>query len=173
MKEMEIVIPIGPWEREALEEETPIKDEKDLVELLEKSVNSAKVARMAIVCREKGIMAADVFDTNRLLFQAGAQTNVSRIARKQRAAVEAKDGKSYSFRTLVGMFNDGEEGPRSESYVPFDHKKARETVHRYLENSVPGHIWGRLILLHAMGGDVKAASLQLKRTIDEQVDKLV
>ena len=171
MAKMVLTIDVEDWHQEALRDESPIAAAGDILERLEKGEHTAEVARKTIIWREKGVGDGAALPPNKLLLLAGAQQRVSRLAARQRHEVEGKDGKMFAARSFVGAV-DSDDG-NEQSYVMYDDKQAVDRANEYLENMVPGHIWRRLLTVYENGGDVKAAARQLKRTIDEQVGKLV
>ena len=174
MSGMEVSINIEDWHREALATETPIKDVDTILELLEQGMHSGQVARMAVVWREKGEAPDGLINPNKTLLYVGAQDSVTRLVQRQRHKVDGKNGQTFEASSYVGAVSEGQEdGGMEQSYVRHDDKRAIERAQHYLASAVPGHVWGRLLLIYENGGDVKAASRQLKREIDEMVKKLV
>ncbi len=139
-------------------------------------MHSGQVARMAIVWREMGEAPDTIMQPNKMLLYAGAQHSLARLVQRQRHEVEGKNGQKFDMSTYVGAVTEGEgteDGGIEQSYVRYDDKRATERAQQYLANTVPGHIWGRLLLIYENGGDVKAATRQLKRDIDDMVKRLV
>lgn len=177
MSGLSVQIDISDWEREALSDETPIEDRQDILERLEAGNHTAAVARAAVVWREKNVAPGDIIGPNKVLLQTGAQLEVSRIARGAKREIVARNGRAYKAPALVGQVPDGrekEEGALSEeSYISSHDKRARERAEQYLLEVVPGHIWNRLLVIYANGGDIEEVTSRLKERINKQVYDLL
>lgn len=144
-----VEIDISDWEMEAMRAETLVRDREEIVQLLQDE-NSARVARAAIVSREKEIAPAGIMRPNKLLLQAGAQHEVSKIAKEAAGDAEAKTNGSR----------------------PLEGKKALRAAERYLDRTIPRLVLVRLQTIHEKGGDVEAAAGRLKERIDAAVCEL-
>ena len=164
-------INLDDWHDETLKEEIMIRNEADLIELIEKGFHTGKVGRMVIVSRELGETEDDILSTNKILLNAAAQNNISRLVVKHKHIVETKTGEKYEAHDYIGAIREGEESSEI-SYVSYQDKEARQRIEHYLFSIVTGHIWNRLLLLSDNGGDAKRAADQLKILIDDMVVKL-
>ena len=167
---LEIKIPIDDWKEEALENETPITDEDTILSMLDQGLHSGQVARMTLAWRAMGECPDDILKPNKVLLYAGAQEQVSLIARAKMHPVETEKGLVFNAHDYIGAVANGEE--EEESYIHYTNKKALKRASNYLEKRVPGHIWPRLLLMYENGGDIKAAVRELKIEIDDMVKRL-
>lgn len=167
---MKIVIDIADWAEEA-EGEEDIRTREDIIEALNRGLSTGVVARATIVDRERGVADEDIILSNKALLNLGAQLEVAKVARSATDEVIANSGKIYRTRTLVGRVHNlatNQEGDE-ESYVPLEDDRAMQRAMDYLLEIIPGHIWSRLKVIHAKGGDVEEATDELKAKINHQV----
>lgn len=167
MSNLTITIDVEDWHQEAKQNETIVTDGRSVLDLLEEGTPSGVVARAAVVGREIGHTHDDLIPPNKLLLYAGARAGVAAIANRARRQVTAPSGKTYNAPAYQGRV--GQEG---QSYQRSDSQAGHDLAQRYLEVTVPGHVWNRLLTIHDGGGDVGAAVNQLKRELDEMVLKL-
>ena len=181
---MRIEIEAKDWEEEHDEVEPDISTADKLVELSTK-YSTPKLARMAIVAREKGLMPNDILPANKPLFQSGAWLAVSNLIKRRVSEKELPNGKTVEYREYVGVVRD-EDGQNTgdtlsahaDSSLTTDlyvHAESDEGLGRaidYLLKRIPGYVYGRLVTIAANGGDVRKAADELKSKIDEIVEGL-
>ncbi len=181
---MKIEIEAKDWEEEHDEVEPDISTADKLVELSTK-YSTPKVARMAIVAREKGLMPNDILPANKPLFQSGAWLAVSSLIKRRVEEKELPNGKTVEFREYVGvvrdedghvvsdaLLNSADSSLTTDLYVHAESDEGLERAIDYLLKRIPGYVYGRMCIVAANGGDVRKAADELKGKIDELVDRL-
>ena len=173
---------ITDWYKETMRDETIVESEQDVLGLLDKGEHSAKIARSAIVSRELGKAPDDILRPNKVLLTAGALNDISFMAKKVTLEVEGKNGKTYDAPGYVGrigrMPDDDEPGeePKEDkgpSYVRTQSTTGLNRAEAYLTTTIPTHVWNRLLVVKANGGDVRTSAELLIESIDQMVERLV
>ena len=171
---------ITDWYEETMRNETIVENDNDIISLLDKGNHSAKIARSAIVSRELGKAPSDILRPNKVLLTAGALNDISYIVKKVTLEVKGKGGKTYEAPGYVGrigrMPDEDEEKPNDEEEPSYVRTKSTIGLNRaeaYLTTTIPTHIWNRLLVVKANGGDVKECANQLIENIEQMVDRLV
>jgi len=181
---------ITEWREEFLRHEPEIASEDDLVKLAtDGGFKTGEVARMAIASRAMNIAPDDILKPNKLLLYAGGRAQVSMAVAARKSTFEAPNGKEYAVREFVGLPGRPEEEVVSDDngnaqeveaiselgdkpMVAFDSQEGVKRATHYLLNTIPGHVWTRLAIIAASGGDVAGVADELKAIIDEQVGRL-
>lgn len=187
-KEPTIVIPYGDWLKEYQEEEVDISTEETALSTqIQQSLSGLEMGRLLLVDREvqggEGFIAP-----NKLLLNTAAAAAWARIHARMKRDVETPSGKVYQVRETVASVRErgddddddgfesdveaigaiGDDGP----LVRVDDQRALDRARRYLEQRVPGYIWGRLLVILYHQGDVRAAVDMMHDKLDEMVGKL-
>lgn len=173
---------ITDWRDKVLKDETVIKTEADIVEQLAGGTSSPDVSRAVLVSREMGEAPSDIIQQNKVLLTFGAMSEVSRILKKNTIEVEGKNGKTYEAPAFVGRIgrpaletdDETKEKPEDKgpSYVKSQSVMALNRAESYMTDVVPGHIWNRLLLIKANGGDPKQAVTQLIDSMEQMLERL-
>jgi len=174
---MDITINIDDWRDETLQAEEMPKNLDDLVSLaLEQGYLSPQLFRMYAYCREAGIAEPDVLPDNKALLQTGGTNAIDRRFALYRKIIEI-NGKQFDGRAMVAPaskeddLDDDESGDETvTTWQSTGTPEAADLAWRYLERRIPGHIWGRLLILADSGGDVRGAADMLHDKIDEMID---
>lgn len=178
---------ISDWLEETMRDETIVESEQDVLELIDKGQHSAKIARSTIVSRELGKAPDDILRPNKVLITAGALHDISYMAKKVILDVEGKNGKTFEAPAFVGRigripeFKDEEEieeeaepvEDKGPSYVRTQSTMGLNRAESYLMNTVPTHIWNRLLVVKANGGDVRMNAELLIDNIEQMIERLV
>ena len=190
MAEPVIKIGYGDWLAEYVDDEPDVSSRERLVEAC-KGAHTAKVARWALVARERGDAPGDLLKPNKLLLQCAAQADIAGVMGAQRERIELENGRSVRVRSFVGPVpveeGEGEEdkgqfesavgdlsASRAESrfYVDALSEEGHQRALRYLERQVPGYVYNRLKEVAANRGDVRGAAGQLVERIWAMVEGL-
>lgn len=184
---MNIVIPIDDWHDDAMRSESEITSRDDVLKQIDDGTPTAVVARRTLVWREKGVAPNDMMQPNKLLLQAGAREEISRMVRSQRHAVNI-GGKLHKAPSYVGPIrtpeNEAEKEPTEDgesvtmqttmpgfaadmpkSYIKYTDRRAGELAENYILNVVPGYVYPRLLTIRESGGSMDAV-------LDALIDKL-
>ncbi len=180
---LNINIDITDWQEEAERDENFIMSEEDILTAIRQGLSTSKVARVLLVSQELGMTKERISRPPKVLLNIGGQIDVQAIIHKSKTKVRAASGAEYNVNELVGytpekVEENGDEPIEKEVYTGpsfFDihDKRALESAIRYIENIIPGHIWGRLLIIYENGGDVRNEAEKLKQTIDEMVKRIV
>lgn len=181
---MELTIDVTDWAEEyrAIE---PDVSKNPIIDLqLKKGMKPAQVARLLIIARQRGDVAADLFPADKLLLMTGGAVHVSSYTAMQKAKVEV-NGKTFEARAYVAPVGEEEEDDYSandtqyqgvtsspDPLVNVKGEAALDYAQKYLTVKVPGYIWGRLLIVAANEGDVAQTAQQLKDEIDRMVKAL-
>lgn len=169
----QIIIDIADWAEDARRAEVDFADKDALLaEHVKNKWTPLRTGRLAIAARHIGRAPEGILPACKMLLNTGAAVDiVLTFARKRRKA--RVDGKEYMTREFVGAVAD-EEGFVSpgETYVPSASDEGSTRAREYLENTVPGHIWSRLLILAEHGAPVGEIAEALKTRIDKMVEKL-
>lgn len=179
---------ITDWRERAMRNETIPSSEQELVELLDKGVSSYEVATAGIVSQEMGQTKERFFRPNKMLIASGAMLDLSRMIKTKKVLeVEGKEGKTYAAPGYVGRIgrmpdaSEEEQGDQDEpeqddggpSYVNSQSEQGLNRAESYLVNVIPSHVWNRLLIVKANGGDVKESANMLIDNIQSMVQRLV
>ncbi len=181
---MVIEIDVTDWAAEHDEIEPDVSSEDKLVELSTKYYTT-KLARMAIIAREKGLMPEGIMPANKVVLQFGAWLRISSLIKRRVSEKELPNGQTVEYREYVGAVRD-EDGQTvndaldmcadspltTDLYVHAESDEGLERAIGYLLKRVPGYVYGRLVTIAANGGDVRKAADELKSKIDEIVERL-
>lgn len=183
-----IKIPVEDWNQEFLQEEPNLTGENSLIDLRLQGVHPAKIGRLAIIARERGVAPDDILPANKLLLNTGAALEISTAIAARKRTVETADGKEIEVREFVAPVREEEEGhhtydnqdnsaspsplPDNTAIISVLSDTARARALDYLLKIVPGYVYGRLAIIAVNGGDVAAAADSLKGKIDEMVERL-
>jgi hypothetical protein len=179
-----IKIDVTDWAVEHDEVEPDVSSEDKLVELSTK-FSTPKLARLAIIAREKGSMPENILPANKPLFQSGAWLAISSLIKRRVKEVELPNGSTVEMREFVGVVGDEDDHLRDDTllssvasslttdfYVHAESDEGLERAIDYLLKRIPGYVYGRLVTIAANGGDVRKAADELKVKIDEIVERL-
>jgi hypothetical protein len=181
---MQIVINVD-WDEEFLSLEEQAGTLEDLVQLaVEKGLTTPQIARLHIVQRERGEAEDGVIADNKTLFQNGATSGVDLAFNRLWVEIEL-NGKKNRVRQLVGdQGRETQDDDPDESTMEFavgedDGKSwyklgsngARENAEHYIDKVIPGHIWGRLLVLHESEGNPIEAIDRLHQCLDGMRDE--
>lgn len=169
MSKLEVKIDVTDWRDDAMREEFIIADRESIVDAISSGKSTAATAKALVVNQELG-NCVRMFE-NKILFLTGAMAEVGAIVRAEK--VETEDGKFIP--AFVGKIVERDQedlGAEERSYANSLSSAGHERAESYLRQVVPGHIFPRLQIIHANGGDVKKAALELKLKIDEFVNAL-
>lgn len=174
---------ISDWLEETLRDESIVENEVDVIQLLDSGNSTSKVARAAIVSRELGKTPKDFIRPNRILILSGALSDISGMVKKVTVEVKGKNGKTYEAPGYVGRIgrmpldsDDNEEEEQEDkgpSYVRSESGMALNRAEEYLSRTVPSHVWNRLLIVKANGGDVRLSADVLIDNIEDMVQRLV
>jgi hypothetical protein len=165
---------ITDWQEEALQSEFLPENEEAIYKALDNGISSAKITRAVIVAREKQIAPTDIIRSNKLLLHAGGVLDIIRIAHKRKLEVETESGKSYDVPAYVGSVADKDDEKETDnSFVNSDSAEGMRRAIDYMEKIIPGYIWGRLLIIHNFGGDVRNEADKLKQNIDEMINRIL
>lgn len=175
MDKLIIKTDITDWQEEALQNEFLPENEEAIYKALDSGISSAKITRAVIVAREKQIAPTDIIRSNKLLLHAGGVLDIIRIAHKRKLEVETKSGKSYDVPAYVGTVAEKEEEEKESdnSFVNSDSAEGMQRAIDYMEKIIPGYVWGRLLIIHNFGGDVRNEADKLKQNIDDMADRIL
>lgn len=156
----------------------------------EEKFHIAQIGRFVIVARERGDAPDDIIAPNKMLLQLGTNRDVADKfrARKRRVTTESgqeivvremvapvseleardSDGDDFALDLVTSKLDEGD----AHIWVDCETAQALERAEKYLQRSVPGHIWPRLALIAVNGGDVAGAADELRDKINEMVEKL-
>lgn len=180
-----IEIPYRDWLEEYMRDEPDVSTEEKLIEAL-KCATSAKVARWAIVARERGDAPQNLLKPNKLLLYAGGQADIASKYAAQKRRVQLENGREINVRAYVGPVPKEEEEQADfettvEAGVVQDDNlflvealsvQGCERALYYLRKVVPGHVWGRLEIVAINRGDVQGVAQELIGEIEKMVERL-
>lgn len=187
MDKLQIIEDITDWLDETKRDESFVANEDEILVALRNGISTAKVARSAVVSRAMKVAPEDIIRPNKVLLNVGAQTDVIAKAHTAKRKTTVKNGAEYNINELVGHVylkpeksdDESEEIEEPEtvpdygpSFVDVKDGRALEWSIRYLEQTITGHIWNRLLIINENGGDVKNEADKLKQAIDEMVEKI-
>lgn len=164
---------ITDWAEEVLREEPDLQDKDEAIETqMTRTFSPQKMGRMIVAGRELGIADGELVPPTKALIQTGATRAWSETLKQEMVSIETQNGKTVKVRRLVGPVTDPE-GGTGEPWVECSDPKALERAEAYLMDVVPRHVYSRLVVLLAGGGDVEAAGEGVKARIDEIVSELL
>ena len=167
---MKIVIDISDWLDENAQNEEDAMTLDDLITLaVKKGFGSAQLARMHIVQRELGLVVNSMLSGNKQLLQNGGTAAVNYTFARAKKEIEL-NGKQYNVREMVASVEDEGEDGGSATWYAVDSNDARESAEAYLDRRVPGHIMGRLLIIHESGGDVEGAVRELQEKVEGMLE---
>ena len=191
MDKLVLKIDCTDWADEYMTSEPDLSSEDAMVRAhQEGKLHIAQIGRFVIVARERGDAPDDIVLPNKMLLQLGANGNIADKFRARKRRVTTESGQEIVVREMVAPVSelrartgDGDdlaldltasEPDESNAYVWVDCETtlALERAEKYLQRSVPGHIWPRLALIAVNDGDVAGAADLLHDKIDEMVAKL-
>lgn len=174
-KELTIITPIGDWEKEYLHEEVDVSSEEAVIAVrLSGDVSPQQLGRFVIVARERKETEADIIPPNKVLLSTAASVETRRILTRRQEPVETPSGRTYGAPAFVGpVRTPDDEAEEVEPFVKLANQKAEERALGYLARAIPGHIWSRLLIVAAHGGDIVAAAQIVHDKIDEMVKRLM
>jgi len=193
----DLIVPINiqPWENEYLEEEPEISGVDSLVELRKKHP-SGKTARMLGAAQARGDLPERLTKMDVLLYQTGIEVDVASQITARMRTVRLENGREIHVRSLVGSPpGDYESEDPDEDSTEFDaetstdgdgyggddnlglmvdmmSEDAQNRALRFLTRNVPGYVMGRLKIIAANRGDVRAAAQELIGRIWQMVEEL-
>lgn len=165
---MEIKIDIEDWNNEYQEKEVNVINEDEIINRAKEGIKPSEMARLTIVARERGDSPDDILPANKSLLMRGGAVNVSSIIATRMKEINLENGKTVRVRELTCP-TEGVENVVVDSYSENGLKNAVN----YLLNSIPGWIYGRLVIIAENGGDVEGVWKELRVKVDEMVKELV
>jgi hypothetical protein len=179
---MQIKIDVTDWQKEYDEIEADVSTTDKLTELSVKH-NTAQLARLAIIAREKKLAPNDILPANKPLFLSGAMAALTQLIVRQRETFTLKNGKGVTVREFVGPLGGEHDQVASDTHVTsvtsppemFVKIESDEALGRsidYLLKRVPGYIYGSLTRIAVGGGDVRKLADELIAKIEEMVKEL-
>ena len=162
---------ITDWRDEVLQKEAVVKDDKDILDLIDDGVSTALIARSAIVSRELGEAPPDIVRPNKPLMMTGAMMDVSVIVKSQKHEVVTPSGKTYMSGDYIGK-GKSKDDDDTPSYVEVQSEDGLRNAENYLANVIPGHIWNRFVNVVDAGGDVVPLAEALKLRIDDMIERI-
>lgn len=174
-KELTIVTPIGDWESEYLHEEIDVSSEEAVIAArLSGDVSPQQLGRFVIVARERKETEPDIIPPNKVLLSTAASAETRLILTRRQEPVETPSGRTYEAPAFVGpVHTPDDEVEEVEPFVKLTDPKAEGRALGYLTRAVPGHIWKRLLIVAAHGGDIAAAAQIVHDKVDEMVERLM
>ena len=194
-QEPAIIIPIGDWLDEYVQEEVDVTSEDAVVKAqMDNGYHPAKLGRLLIIAQERGETEEGIIPKPKTLLNTGAALAVSQMFAQRKRAIQAPSGKEYKARELVAQvreYTDGDENGKdgngfeeavdavfasddSPAFVFVDDTLAIDRAFAYLEKRVPGYIWGRLLTISQSGSEeVRKAADMIHSKVDEMVERLV
>lgn len=199
-KKLNIEIDATDWQEQALNDESIISSEEDIVKAINDGQPTTRVARDLIVSQEIGAIKR-VTRPNKTLLNMAAAFEVAKIMKRQRATVVTPNGNEYGVPAYVGRLGrqpvppDDLEGESDESiataieagtftepefemepsFVPTKTPAALDYATRYLRNYIPGMIKRKLLEVHGAGGDINehanALVAEILKIVSELTDK--
>lgn len=165
---MKIDIDITDWNDEYQDKEVNVTNEDEIISRAKEGVKPSEMARLTIVARERGDSPDDILPANKSLLMRGGAVNVSNIIATRMKEIILRNGKTVKVRELT-CSTEGIENVVVESYSENGLKNAVN----YLLNSIPGWIYGRLVIIAENGGDVEGVWRELRVKVDEMIKELV
>ena len=194
-QEPAIIIPIGDWLDEYVQEEVDVTSEDAVVKAqMDNGYHPAKLGRLLIIAQERGETEEGIIPKPKTLLNTGAALAVSQMFAQRKRAIQAPSGHEYEARELVAQvreYTDGSDGKDdgngfeeavdavfasddSPAFVFVDDTLAIDRAFAYLEKRVPGYIWGRLLTISQSGSEeVRKAADMIHDKVDEMVERLV
>ena len=185
----QIKIDISDWADEYRESEPDVSSKDALVRMqMTTGLGPQRLGRLAIVGRARGDAPDDILSPNKLLLNACAALEISQDFATRKRQITAPNGKKYSVRELVAPVREppqdnGGDGDfelavelldgKGTSYVDVESPEALDRAESYMRRRVPGYIWGRLLIIAAIGGNVKDVADWLHDEIDSMVGRLI
>ncbi len=195
---MIIRIDASEWHQEYLDRELDVSTTQKLIDLAtETDIATPELTRLVIVGRERGETDGEILPPNKNLLQSGGTHALNLMFARRVQEIKTASGKPFKVRELVAPvteFSDDDSQIEDETQPAratfaaewglagehdvkaanphlalFDSHEAGDRALRYLLQRVPGYIWGRLCIIYASGGDVRAAADELKAKIDEMM----
>ena len=165
------------WRQEFVEVEPDVTGEEAAIrEQMDNGLSPAQMGRMLLVGRELDIAPDDILPDNKPLLNLAASTSWAQRLQKRKKRVDLDNGKEVEVRQYVGpMTNDDQEAEPDEAGTRWVESQSEAATHRamgYLTDIVPGHIKGRLNIIAANRGDVRAAADLLIAEIERIVGQL-
>ena len=180
-KELEIKFGIGDWHEEYSQAEIDISD-ADKLATEATHYTAAQLARMAVVAHQLRHAKKRYLPENKPLFATGAHLHTAQLLANRERAVTLENGRDITIREFVGPVRgdddhdcDDTQDARVTPPEPFVNAVSEMGLMRatdYLRKRVPGYVKGRLKLIAANGGDVRAEAEILKALIDAMVEEL-
>ncbi len=165
---MKINIDVTDWNKEYQEKEVDVTNEDAIISRAKEGIKPSEMARLAIVARERGDSPNDILPANKSLLMRGGAVNVSSIIATRMKEINLENGKTVRVRELTCP-TEGVENVVVDSYSENGLKNAIN----YLLNSIPGWIYGRLVIIAENGGDVEGIWKELRGKVDEMIKELV
>ena len=171
---------ITDWQDETLSNKTIFKTRDDVIKWGASGLHTAILARSAIVSRELGKAPDDLVRPNRSLLIAGASEDIAKMLKSEKVEIQTESGKTYSLSAFVGQvqepWEDGDDDdkqppPSEPSYIAYDDPAALVRAEKYMHSIIPGHVFSRLKIIYANGGDISGAVEDLKEGLDEMVTR--
>jgi len=196
-QEPAIIIPIGDWLDEYVQEEVDVTSEDAVVKAqMDNGYHPAKLGRLLIIAQERGETEEGIIPKPKTLLNTGAALEVSQMFARRKRMIQAPSGHEYEARELVAQvreYTDGDEDGNgsndngfeeavdavfasddSPAFVFVDDALAIDRAFAYLEKRVPGYIWGRLLTISQSGSEeVRKAADMIHEKVDEMVERLV
>lgn len=182
-----IQIDIADWCDEFFRAEVDLSDPDKLAEIAAK-YTAAQLSRMAVVAHQLGQAKKRYLPENKPLFATGAHLHTAQLLASREKSVQLANGSNITIREFVGPVRGEDDHVASDNHEanvtspepldfdqPFVMGQSQQGLERaleYLHRRVPGYVMGRLKLIAANGGDVKAEAEVLKAKIDEMVEGL-
>jgi hypothetical protein len=184
MSDGKVVIKIDAtdWARAFSEQEPTIESEADVIALAMGGMETGQIAKLILGGRAQHVVPVDIIKPDKLLLYGGARADVAQILVRQERDVTLQNGKTITIRDYLGRpgrpmdESDDEDTADGDDdgppWIVSGSPEAVERARRYLERTIPGHIYTRLMQIAAGGGDVLSAVAELKATLDEMASRL-
>lgn len=190
-KKYEVKIDVTDAVELVQQNEYEAKTPQDIIKYRLQGMKPYSAGKVAIGNRVLGFADDDILPDNKLLFYVGAAVAVSKYEARQMRQTQV-NGKEYEVRAYVApvdnhLFGDTQSiselesvqlesdthvASDTDSLISSSDPLALQRAISYLEHAVPGHIWGRLVLIAEHGGDYHAAANDLCQKIQEMVGRL-
>jgi len=176
MDTVEIRIDATDWAEQALLAETEIQGDEDVVKMADAGYTTGQMACILVGGRALGIVPAHTLKSDKLLLYGGARAEVATKYAACKRQAELANGKTVEVREYVGPSpgrEDDNEEDTLKTFVRSESDEGMRLAERYLDRTVPGHVYGHLKIIAANGGDVTAAAEALASKVLSMARELV
>ena len=177
MEDRKFVIPVEAedWFRAYMEKEPDLRSLEAAIEYHQTTgAGPQEMGRLLAIAKALE-QAWDGVAEAKPMLNAGYAEDWSKDLRRQHVSVELENGTKIEVNSLVGPVQDGDGGTSDDdpAYVDLEDSRAAGRATAYIVSVIPGHVYSRLKVIAACGGDVASVAEDLHSAVDELVARLI